>query len=111
MIPIDVRKLSLPRDVDVSRCKDESVRLVRYNKPVPPDDLLTMQKRSIYYGDGTEYMLSVHLPQQRVVEILATVAHTSANCWKVTVSTNVYSDSLTYKTLNEVTDKLQSVFK
>ena len=110
MIPIDTRKLELPRTVDVERCEDESVRIIRYTKPEPPKEYATMQQIQSYYGDGTVYKLSVHLPPLREVAMLATVAHTSANCWKVTVSTSDRSDILTYKTLNEVTHELKRVF-
>jgi len=110
MIPIDTRKLELPRTVSIEHCKDESVRIIRYTKSEAPKDLLTMQKRPSYYGDSTEYTVSVHLPEARKVEVLATVAHTSVNCWKMTVSTDCSSDILTYKTLNEVTAALKRLF-
>lgn len=111
MIPIDVRKLNLPRGVDMHRCQDESVRLVRYSSSALPDNLLSMQKCPSYYGNGTEYMLSVHLPIQRSVDVLATVAHTSPNCWKVAVSTPLASDIFTLKTLNDVIAVLKRVFQ
>lgn len=111
MIRIDTNKLELPRTVDIEQCTDGSVRIIKYTKPELPKELLTMQRRLSYYGDSTEYIASVHLPEQRKAEILATVAHTSTNCWKVTVSTPNSSDIFTMGTLREVTEELKRVFK
>lgn len=110
MLTIDIRKLELPRTVDVERCEDESVRIIRYTKPEPPKEYATMQQIQSYYGDGTVYKLSVHLPPLRKADIVATVAHTSVNCWKVTASTRAGSDILTFKTLNEVTESFKRIF-
>lgn len=110
MISIDVRKFDLPRSVVIEKCDDESVRLIRYIKVEPPKEYVTMQRCCSFYGESTEYALSVHLPEQRKVDVLATVAHTSANCWQVVVSTKSYSDIRSYKTLNEVTETLKRVF-
>ena len=110
MLTIDIRKLELPRTVDVERCEDESGRIIRYTKPEPPKEYATMQQIQSYYGDGTVYKLSVHLPPLRKVDIVVTVAHTSVNCWKVTASTRYSSDILTFKTLNEVTESFKRIF-
>ena len=110
MIPIDIGKFRLSNKVVTHHCLDGSVRLIKYTEPKKPKDYVTMERRPSYYGDSTQYDLSVHLPPLREVAMLATVAHTSANCWKVTVSTSDRSDIFTYKTLNEVTNELKSVF-
>lgn len=111
MIPIDIGKFQfLQRVVDLHRCEDESVRFVQYTKPAQPDELLTMQRRPSYYDESTEYSMSVHLPRPRELATLVTVAHTSVNCWKVTVSTLACSDIFTMGTLREVTEVLKRVF-
>ena len=110
MIPIDVRKFNLPKRIQCEHCTDESVRFISYTTPTTPNDYITMQRRPSYYGESTEYSLSVHLPEQRRVEILATVAHTSVNCWKMSVSKASGSDFYSFKTLNEVSDELKRVF-
>lgn len=112
MIPIDIRKFQfLSHGVEIALCGDESVRLVKYTVPEQPKEYVTMQRRLSFYGDSTEYALSVHLPQPRNVDKLVTVVHTSANCWKVTVSTSECSDIRVYNTLNEVLDELKLIFK
>ena len=111
MLTIDIRKLELPRTVDVERCEDESVRIIQYTKPELPKEYATMQRRPNYYGESTEYTLSVHLPPLRKVDIVVTVAHTSVNCWKVTVSTRERSALLTMGTLRDVTEELKRLFK
>ena len=110
MIPIDICKFNFLSGVDKDRCNDGSVRFVQYTKPKRPEEYATLRCLPSYYGERTEYSLSVHLPQQRNVDILATVSHTSANCWKVMVSTLSRSDVITCKTLNEVIDELKRVF-
>lgn len=109
MIPIDKRKISLSdRRIVVEDCADGSLRFVKYSDVKMPEDLLTM--RQGYYGN-TSYSLTVNLPGQRVVEVLATVAHTSANCWQVTVSSLKSVLCCSYKTLGEVNELFASVFK
>lgn len=111
MIPIDIGKFQfLSHGVDIKRCGDESVRLVRYTTPEQPKEYATMQRRMSFYADSTEYVVSVHLPPLRELDTLVTVAHTSANCWKVTVSSLSYTDVITFKTLNEVIEMFKSVF-
>lgn len=110
MIPIDTGKFVFLHGVDLHRCKDESVRLVKYTTPEQPEEYVTMRRRPSFYSDNTEYMLQVHLPPLREASALVTVAHTSPNCWKVTVSTSERSDIITCKTLNEVTNELKRVF-
>lgn len=111
MLPIDTRKLELPRTVEAEHCDDGSVRLIEYTKPQPAEELLTMQKRLSYYGDSSEYTVSVHLPEQRKVDTVVTLAHTSTNCWKMTVSARTGSDYFTMNTLREVTEELKRVFE
>lgn len=111
MLTIDIRKLELPRTVDVERCEDESVRIIQYTKPELPKEYATMQRRPSYYGESTEYTLSVHLPPLRKVDIVVMVAHTSSNCWKMTVSARTGSDIFTMGTLHEVTAELKRVFE
>lgn len=110
MIPIDMRKLELPRTVDVERCEDGSVRIIKYTTPEPPKELLTMGQGYGYGYSAKGYTLTVHLPPLRKADIVATVAHTSVNCWKVTASTRAGSDILTFKTLNEVTESFKRIF-
>ena len=106
MLTIDIRKLELPRTVDVERCEDESVRIIQYTKPELPKEYATMQRRPNYYGESTEYTLSVHLPPLRKVDIVVTVAHTSVMCWKVTFSWREVSALVTMGSLREVTEEL-----
>ncbi|MDE6399185.1 MAG: hypothetical protein K2L51_07680 [Clostridiales bacterium] len=111
MIPIDIGKFHLSCKIDTKHCMDGSVRLIRYTEPTPPDEYVTMNRYRNCYDEITRhYTLSVHLPPLREVSSLVTVAHTSPNCWKVTVSTLERSDIITCKTLNEVTEKLKNVF-
>lgn len=110
MIPIDTRKFNLPRTVAIQPCKDESVRFILYTNPEPPEEYATFQRRPSYYGESTEYTVTVHLPKLRELVSCVTVAHTSPNCWKVTVSTLYSSDIIVCKTLNEVQDILKRVF-
>lgn len=110
MIPIDIRKFTIrAKNVEAERCEDGSVRFVRYTKVEKPNELLTMRKG--YAFDGDRYELQLHLPPQRKLDTVVTVAHTSTNCWKVSVSHKYGSYIYAFKTLSEVADELKRVFE
>lgn len=110
MIPIDVRKFNLPKKIQCEHCSDGTVRFIRYTTPATLDDYITMRRLPNFYGESTEYSLSVHLPESSKVDTLVTLAHTSANCWKMSVSKASGSDLYSFKTMNEVSDELKRVF-
>ena len=108
MLPINTVRLHCC-GVPPETCKDGSVRLVKYNNVEKPNEYVTMQKG--YSWDGASYNLQVHLPPQRTVALVITIAHTSTNSWRVTASSLEASDIFVHSTLAEVNKTLEELLK
>lgn len=82
----------------VEVAKDGSVRLIKY-EPIVNDKQLVDFKKD--WRDNL-YNLTVNLPPPRELDTIVIVSKTSANCYKVIVSTQTHTEITTCKTYDEV---------
>jgi hypothetical protein len=88
-LKVDLYRLDKRIVSRMERCvlPDGSLRLLVYDDPAPPGDLLTLSPAGGYYADNTKrYTVTVKLPPAPVLRTVAIVIRTSANKYLVIVS-------------------------
>jgi len=99
---LDSRKIYAKGLQNKQDLKDGSVRYILY-KPNNTDKQLAELRPSW----GTNYELRINLPQQREVDKVIIITRTSANCFRIIISSSLNTELISVKTYDEINEVIQ----
>lgn len=95
---VDNRKIQIKGFERPESLEDGSVRYVLYKKEETAKELLEFKKNTW----NNSYDLKVNLPSERKLEKVIIITRTSANCYRVIISTTNSTELINCKTYDEI---------